>query len=154
METQLSIPASPASWIAIQFQFNIASNLIKTNKQTHICYKQTPTFLDISVFPTIFYSKTGNMYFKYFPNKWYGMLHTVQVLIYCRYECIAPNCSSCFVKYIQQWKTFPRRFASSTMRHLEKTDKDKFGLHVEWGMYYTEMEKNKFYHTILMVKNW
>jgi hypothetical protein len=40
------------------------------------------------------------------------------------------------------------------MRHLEKTDKDKFGLHVEWGMYYTEMEKNKFYHTILMVKNW
>jgi len=39
MKTQLSIPASPATWIATEFQLNITSNLIKTNK--HILQANT-----------------------------------------------------------------------------------------------------------------
>jgi hypothetical protein len=40
------------------------------------------------------------------------------------------------------------------MRHLKKTDKDKFGLHVEWVYTTPRWTKNKLYHAILMVKNW
>jgi len=40
-------------------------------------------------------------------------MHTVLALIYCIYKCIAASFSSCFVKHIQHWKTFQRKFAFS-----------------------------------------